>query len=189
MLKKDLRLNYSALREKMAEEAILNSSLSIANQLLKMQIWDRDYYHIFLPIPEKKEIDTSFILSILQGKDKHVVLPKVSQKLFLQHYLLTDSTKLQTSHWGIPEPIDGIEIYASKIDVVFVPLLAFDSKGFRVGYGKGFYDRFISECRTNVIKIGLSLFGAEVNISDVTEHDLRLDYCVTPEKIYSFKSE
>ncbi len=189
MFKKDLRLNFIALREKMAEEAILNASLSIANQLLKMQIWDADYYHIFLSIPEKKEIDTSFILSILQGKDKHVVLPKVYQKQILKHYLLTDSTKLQESPWGIPEPVDGIEIDASKIDIVFIPLLAFDAKGFRVGYGKGFYDRFLSECRTNVIKIGLSLFGATANISDVTEHDLRLDYCVTPEKIYSFKSE
>tara|TARA_R110002167_G_scaffold13570_16_gene56273 strand:- start:14852 stop:15421 length:570 start_codon:yes stop_codon:yes gene_type:complete len=189
MLKKDLRLNYSILRDNMTEEAILNSSLSIANQLLKMPIWNGSYYHIFLPIPEKKEIESSFIMSILQGKDKNVILPKVSGPTTLKHYLLTDSTKLQSSSWGIPEPIDGIKIDPLKLDVVFVPLLAFDVKGNRIGYGKGFYDRFLEECRSDVIKVGLSLFEAEPEFDDISKHDLRLDYCVTPNTIYTFNGD
>ncbi len=187
MLKKELRLNYSILRENTAREALLNSSLSIANQLLKIPIWNATYYHIFLPIFDKKEIDTSFVLSILQGKDKHVVLPKVMNSSQLKHYLLTDNTKLLTSAWGVPEPEDGIEITANILDVVFVPLLAFDKKGNRVGYGKGFYDRFLKECKPDVLKVGLSLFEAESLISDSNSEDVRLDFCVTPEKIYSFK--
>lgn len=187
MLKKDLRLNYSTLRENTAREALLNSSLSIANQLLKAPIWNASYYHIFLPIFDKKEMDTSFILSILQGKDKHVVLPKVVSSTQLKHYLLTDNTKLVTSDWGVPEPEDGIEIPANNLDVVFIPLLAFDEKGNRVGYGKGFYDRFLKECRSDVLKVGVSLFGAEPVISDTNSEDVRLDFCITPEKIYSFK--
>ncbi len=186
MLKKELRLNYSTLRENTAIEALLNASLSIANQLLKVPIWDAGYYHLFLSIFDKKEIDTSFILSILQGKDKHVVLPKVVSSSQLKHYLLTDSTKLITSNWGVPEPEDGIEIATNAIDVVFIPLLAFDNYGNRVGYGKGFYDRFLKECRPDVVKIGLSLFEAEPLISDVNSEDVRLDFCVTPKKIYSF---
>ena len=82
--------------------------------------------------------------------------------------------------------IDGIKIPTSKIEVVFVPLLAFDKKGNRVGYGKGFYDRFLSECNPETIKIGLSFFEPEELIEDVFENDVKLDYCVTPDEVYQF---
>lgn len=75
----------------------------------------------------------------------------------------------------------------SKIDVVFVPLLAYDNKGNRVGYGKGFYDHFLSECREDVVKIGLSFFEPEEAIEDVSATDIRLDYCVTPMTVYNFR--
>lgn len=115
-----------------------------------------------------------------------MLIPKVIGEHTLKHYLLTDSTKLKMSKWGIPEPIDGKEISEKKIDVVFVPLLAYDEKGNRVGYGKGFYDTFLKECQSHVIKIGLSLFEAEETISDIDPHDIRLDYCISPKKVYSF---
>lgn len=73
-----------------------------------------------------------------------------------------------------------------KIDVVFVPLLAFDKTGHRVGYGKGFYDDFLAKCRPQTIKIGLSFFDAEDHIEDIYQGDIPLDYCITPNKIYKF---
>ena len=186
MLKKDLRSHYLNLRDTLPSASILNLSLGIANVALKLPIWQLDYFHIFLSISEKKEVDTSFMLSILQGKDKNVVLPKIEGDGILNHYLLTDSTRLKKNKWNIPEPVDGIEVPTSKIDVVFIPLLAFDLNGNRVGYGKGFYDRFLAQCRSDVKKIGLSLFEAEDIITDCNENDIALDYCVTPKKIYSF---
>ena len=188
MLKKELRFKYAKLRAKISHQSLLNSSLSIANKLLSLPIWDVDYFHLFLPISKKNEVDTSFILSILQGKDKNIVLPKMTSKSNLQHILLTDNTRLLENSWGVPEPTDGIEVPVLKIDVVFVPLLAFDNKGNRVGYGKGFYDNFLSQCRPDTIKIGLSIFAAEKEITDVNENDFPLDYCITPEKIYSFSA-
>jgi len=186
MLKNDLRLKYSELRNDISQQFLLHSSLTIANKLLELPIWQYEYYHIFLPIASKKEVDTSFILSILQGKDKNVLIPKVESKKTLHHYLLTDATKFKISQWEIPEPVDGIEVSEEKIDVVFVPLLAYDKKGNRVGYGKGFYDKFLKACNKNVIKVGLSLLAAEESISDVNPNDIPLNYCITPEKIYSF---
>lgn len=188
MLKKDLRLKYSRLRKTISKESLLNYSLAIANKTLKLPIWNAEYFHIFLPIPEKNELDTTFILSILQGKDKTIVLPKVSGKNRLKHFLLTDSTKLKLSAWGIPEPVDGIELPEAKIDVVFVPLLAFDKTGNRVGYGKGFYDIFLQKCKSDVIKVGLSLFEAEERITDTNAYDIPLDYGVTPNTTYSFST-
>ncbi|MDP2160837.1 MAG: 5-formyltetrahydrofolate cyclo-ligase, partial [Flavobacterium sp.] len=88
--------------------------------------------------------------------------------------------------YGIPEPVDGLEVPVAKIDVVFVPLLAYDKNGHRVGYGKGFYDRFLSECKPTTIKIGLSFFEPEDLIEDVFESDIQLNYCITPQTIYIF---
>ena len=187
MLKKDLRSLYKNRRHALDEKSITDFSLSIANGLLKLPVWSYDYYHIFLPISENKEVDTTFILSILQGKDKNVVLPKVADYNTLQHFLLTDSTRIRKNKWNIPEPIDGIEVPIGKIDVVFMPLLGFDKKGNRVGYGKGFYDAFLGECRNDIIKIGLSMFKVEEElITDTHSNDVPLDYCVTPNKTYSF---
>jgi 5-formyltetrahydrofolate cyclo-ligase len=186
MLKKDLRVKILSLRNSITTEYLSDQSLQLANTLLTLPIWNFSYYHLFLPITEKKEIDTSFILSILQGKDKNIVLPKMADDQNLKHFLLTDSTVIKPNRWGVPEPLDGIEVPIKKIDVVFIPLLAFDTKGNRVGYGKGFYDIFLKECNPDVIKIGLSLFEAEENIDDIAPNDVPLDYCITPNKVYSF---
>ncbi|HSD09120.1 5-formyltetrahydrofolate cyclo-ligase [Flavobacterium sp.] len=187
MLKKELRTKYKALRKELTESEIEQKSLAIANALLPLPIWDKTYFHLFLSINEQKEIDTEFILHLLSGKDKEIIISKSDfESRKMTHFLLTDNTKIKKNQHNIPEPVDGIEVPANKIDVVFVPLLAFDKKGNRVGYGKGFYDKFLSECKPGVIKIGLSFFEAEELISDIFEGDVLLDYCVCPNGVYKF---
>ena len=187
MTKKELRKTYKAHRKDLSENQIEDLSLSISNQLLKLPIWANSFYHIFLAIEEQKEVNTDYILNILSGKDKNILISKSDFKTGnMTHFLLTDSTLIKKNDYNIPEPIAGIEISNDKIEVVFVPLLAFDSLGNRVGYGKGFYDRFLTNCKPETVKIGLSFFGPEVEISDVFESDVRLDYCVTPNKNYAF---
>lgn len=189
MNKNKIRLKYKKLREEVTRDQSEEWSLEIANKLLQIPIWDFSYYHLFLSISEKKEVDTQTILHILQGKDKNVVLSKSDFKSgALTNFLLTDSTIIKKNSWGIPEPISGIEIPPHKIEVVFVPLLAFDQKGSRIGYGKGFYDRFLSQCTGEVVKVGISFFQAEKDLIEVTSLDVPLDYCVTPKKIYNFKN-
>ena len=187
MLKKDLRKKYKELRQGLTPEVIEDKSLAIANRLLLLDIWDKTYYHLFLTIEEHKEIDTEFILQILAGKDKEIVVSKCDfLTVEMTHYLLTDNTKIKKNNYNIPEPVNGLEVPVSKIDVVFVPLLAFDKKGHRVGYGKGFYDRFLTACNPETLKIGLSFFEAEESIEGTSANDIPLDYVVTPEKVYFF---
>lgn len=186
MLKKELRLNYTLFRNKLTKKQLDVASLAIANRLLDLPIWHYTYYHIFLQIPEKKEIDTSYILSVLQGKDKNVIVPKVSGSSKLTNYLLTDNTRFKNNRWNIPEPVDGLEVSAEILEVIFIPLLAFDLNGNRVGYGKGFYDNFLRDCNPDVLKIGLSFFEAVEEITDVHKKDIPLNYCITPEKVYEF---
>nr|WP_222611329.1 5-formyltetrahydrofolate cyclo-ligase [Winogradskyella echinorum] len=171
----------------MSEEQIENDSFAIANQLLKLDVWDKSFYHIFLTIEEQKEINTDYILNILSGKDKNIIISKSNfEDYSMTHYLLTDNTRIKKNDYNIPEPVDGIEIQTSQLEVVFIPLLAFDKVGNRVGYGKGFYDRFLANCKLETIKIGLSFFEPENETFEATEDDIRLDYCVTPEEVFQF---
>lgn len=187
MTKAELRKKYKSLRKALSIDDIENYSLNIANQLLKLDIWDKSVYHIFLTIEEQKEINTEYILNILAGKDKNIVISKSNFEDFsMTHYLLTDSTTIKKNNFNIPEPVDGIPITSEQIEVVFVPLLAFDKTGNRVGYGKGFYDRFLKQCKPETIKIGLSFFEAETKNFEAFDSDVRLDYCVTPCEVSRF---
>lgn len=187
MDKSSLRKKYRLLRNELSIETIERHSLAIANQLLTLDIWNKTYYHVFLTIEEKKEADTLFILHILAGKGKEIVVSKSDfDSLSMTHFLVTDTTKFQKNCYNIPEPTAGLEVPVTKIEVVFVPLLAFDKLGNRVGYGKGFYDKFLSHCNPETIKIGVSFFETEDFIDDISEEDIKLDYCITPEKCYNF---
>lgn len=187
MDKKTLRQKYKEKRQQLTKQEIEEKSLAIANNLLRLDIWDKTYFHLFLPIVEQKEVDTEFILQILVGKDKEIVVSKSDfDTREMSHFLLTDNTKILKNEYNIPEPVNGLPVPTDMIDVVFVPLLAYDNKGNRVGYGKGFYDKFLSQCKPDVIKIGLSFFEPEEQIDDVLETDVKLNFMSTPNNILKF---
>jgi 5-formyltetrahydrofolate cyclo-ligase len=185
--KKELRTVYKALRQQLTEEEIAQKSVEIANRVLALPIWEKQLYHVFLPISRHHEVNTEYLLHLLAGKDKEVAIPKSDfETRQMAHFLLTDDTNFKINDYGIPEPANGEEIRVIDIDVVFVPLLAFDESGNRIGYGKGFYDNFLAKCNVNTLKIGLSFFEAVAPWEDVFESDVKLDYCVTPHKTYVF---
>jgi 5-formyltetrahydrofolate cyclo-ligase len=191
MFKKEIRLKYKELRSSLSENQMEELSLAIANEVLLLPIWEKTYFHVFLPIQEQKEVNTEYILHLLSGKDKEICVSKSDfETRKMTHYLLTDNTKIKKNVYNIPEPVDcpdaSVEVSSNKIEVVFIPLLAYDINGNRVGYGKGFYDKFLAECNPNTIKIGLSIFEPEELISDINTSDVQLNYCVTPNKTFKF---
>ena len=185
LTKSALRRTFLKKRRALSSQKHVDMSFAIANNCLKLPIWHLDYYHLYLPIKAKAEIDTTLILTLLQGKDKQVILPRIKGSE-LEHILLTDVTKLKTNTLGIAEPEKGIKISPEQIDVIFLPLLAWDKSGNRLGYGKGFYDNFLSLCKTNTIKVGLSFFDPVDKIVDIRSEDIRMDFCVNPEGIKKF---
>ena len=185
MNKIEARKKYFKLREKLDNEQLVSKSISIANNALNLPIWGFNFFHIFLSIQNKFEVDTTPIINILIGKDKEILISKSDfNNLSMKSYIFNEETLLKKNKYGIPEPINGKE-FKENIDVIFIPLLAYDMKGNRVGYGKGFYDRFLSTQKNNIIKVGLSFFGPEETV-EKKEFDQSLDYCVTPEKVFSF---
>ncbi len=146
--------------------------------------------HSFLPILSKKEVDTWLIIDRIRREYPHIriSIPKVNGKTGeLENFYFEGLHQLATNEWGIQEPKQGIPTESEKIDLVLVPLLAFDQSGHRVGYGKGYYDKFLIKCRLNCKKIGLSLFTAEDKIADTNNSDIALNQCITPTQIFNFK--
>lgn len=93
---------------------------------------------------------------------------------------------LQKGGHGTEIPAEPVPVSPLAIDLVLVPLLAYDQRGYRAGYGGGYYDRFLSRCRPDVRKIGVSFFGPIPRLDDVWHGDIRLDACLTPTRLQSF---
>ncbi|HEV7701416.1 MAG TPA: 5-formyltetrahydrofolate cyclo-ligase [Pyrinomonadaceae bacterium] len=145
--------------------------------------------HTFIRAPSKHEIDTSRIYYRLwkDRADIETYAPRIASKTGeMESVFFHAASDLTENRWGIREP-DGEQIaQPSDFDVVLVPLLAFDTKGHRVGYGKGYYDRLLAACRSACLKVGLCAFEAEAQIDDIHAGDVRLDLCLTPNETIRF---
>ena len=187
--KSELRNTYSLKRKNLSDYQINKRSILISKKLLDIPIWDKEFYHIFLTSKKNNEIETKFILSMLAQKNKKVVVPRLIDLNNLEHILLTQQTILKENSYGIPEPqkYNDKIIFPQELDVIIVPLYVFDLNGNRVGYGKGYYDRFLKNCRDDVIKIGISLFEPVKSISDISINDIALNYAITSNSIFNFQ--
>lgn len=186
MHKRQLRKQYLEKRSVLADKERSAYSTKICSQFIDLIGTESQVIHIFLPIEEKGEISTKEIISFLWENGREVVVPVMD---FESNGLITKSLTMDSriikNQWGVPEPIDG-EVFSDKIDLVIAPLLAFDKLGYRVGYGKGYYDRFLATLIELPTIVGLSFFPPVPAIEDVTSHDIKMDYCITPEKTFSF---
>lgn len=144
--------------------------------------------HVFLPMDGRREPDTWPIVERVKREFPHIrlIVPKAKGNGVLEHYYFEGLHQLKNNVWGIPEPTQGVPAEINKIDMVLVPLLAFDEKGHRVGYGKGYYDRFLKQVRRDCKKIGLSMFPPIDRIEDADKLDVAMTGCVTPDGYFEF---
>jgi 5-formyltetrahydrofolate cyclo-ligase len=173
-----------------AEYECLNTAL--LERLKALFNWQSiTYIHVFLPILRQREPDLRPLLDFIRQEVPalKVMVPKVKDAS-LEHYYLLPGMELQMSPWGVPEPLDTAPLVApselENIDLVLVPLLAFDRCGRRVGYGKGYYDTFLSSL-PHALRVGLSLLPPLEKIEDIEPHDVPLHLVVTPAQVYDFR--
>lgn len=190
LTKKQLRAVFKERRKSLdseVEQALNAALLAQAQQF----VWSGlDYLHLFLPIRKFREPDTFQLADWIREvyPEIQLVISKSDlQSNLLDHYLWEKDHILEVNRWGIEEPKGGEVINPQQLDAVIVPLLAFDKGGNRVGYGKGFYDRFLIACRPDCLIIGLSFFEAVEKIADVEPTDIPLDFCITPSTIWKFR--
>lgn len=189
MNKLELRKLIIEKRESLSIEQRCALLQQVIDHLNEFDFSSINIVHIYLPIKKKNEIDTFPIIRFLKliAPNIKVVIPKSDFNTFeMINVLYDDNTILTENDYGIWEPVDGEVVANEQIDMVICPLLSFDKRGYRVGYGKGFYDRFLSKCRKDVIKIGLSYFEPEEKIEDTNEMDVSLNFAISPLRLWKF---
>ncbi len=188
MTKVEIRSEYLKLRLNLSIEKYesLNQNLS-DNFFSKVDLSSVKTLHTFLPIIAKREPDTWLIIERLKKDfpEIRISVPKVEHNKLISFYFEGEK-QLEKNKWGILEPAFGEITPTEKIDLVIVPLLAFDNKGNRVGYGKGFYDQFLSECSVGCKKIGLSFFEPIQGSIPIDAHDIPMQAAVTPSQLFAF---
>lgn len=186
MLKAEIR--KQALKERLLLSDTEYESLceALLNEFKSLDFSQIKTLHIFLPITEKKEPNTFLLIEWLNKNHPEIkiIVPKADfETALMTNHEYLGVGDLKKNLYNILEPQKG-NLHEGEVDLVLIPLLAFDKQGYRVGYGKGFYDRFLQDI--NAQKIGLSLYPAIEKIDDVNEHDIRLDFCITPTEIIKF---
>lgn len=190
LTKRDIRKAYLERRLNLPEQDMQQLNAQLLQHCRQLDYSAYRLAHVFLPITEKREADTYALVSWLRQTQPSLqwALPRANLDTGeMQHFLWQPHTVLVKNRYGIPEPAGGTEVMPAEIDLVFVPLLAFDLRGQRVGYGKGMYDRFLQQCRPGVATIGLSLFEPVEMIADADSRDVPLQTVITPHTIYEFK--
>jgi 5-formyltetrahydrofolate cyclo-ligase len=186
MTKAELRRKYLAEQRSISPQDRAAKSGAISDLLFaSFDLTLAKYLHLFLPIEKFNEVDTRLILEKVwkEYPRAQTVVPRVDfetgEMLNLKH---RHDTELSKNVWDIDEPTHDEFVDTQSIDMVLVPGLCFDRQLHRVGYGKGFYDRFLKTCRADCLKIGLSYFEPVEKI-DVHEGDVELDFVITPERV------
>ncbi|GAA4367996.1 5-formyltetrahydrofolate cyclo-ligase [Hymenobacter saemangeumensis] len=196
LLKSNLRVTSLQRRLALSSGDVARRSDKLRERLFRefpVNAWQ--WLHLFLPLDKQNEPDTWNIVRWVWGEQLplRLAVPVVQpDRVSLKHYELTPEGQLRANRWGIeepvPDPINAPEVLPTQLDAVLVPLLAVDAAGHRVGYGGGFYDRFLAQCRPDTQLIGLNLLNdAPVRgIADVLTTDVPLHACITPDRVWRF---
>jgi len=189
MTKDQLRKIFIQKRNQLSQVEYEDLNQRLLQQFQKLDFNGIKCIHMFLPIQKRKEPDTLLIRDWLKTNhpDIKIVYPKTN---FANHTMLSfvDDADLviENNGFDIPEPTSGNQVDATEIDLILIPLLAFDKAGYRAGYGKGFYDRFMVTCKPGTQFVGVSFFEPVDEITDLNEFDIKMHQCITPDGICDF---
>lgn len=190
MTKKELRNVYRQKRLDISEQERIKLDDLLLIQFQKLHLPDAEVLLTYYPMPHTAEPDTHIFSRYL-----HHMVPGLQtaypvtdfSTATMNAFAVTDDTDFVENAFRIAEPVSSNFVNANRVDIVFVPMLICDAQGNRVGYGKGFYDRYLAQCRQDVIKIGFSYFEPIEAVADAHEFDIPLSYCITPKRIYEFE--
>ncbi len=189
MNKKELRKSFREKRGELTapQRAKLDDLLLI--QLQTVELPFTKTLLSYWPIEDNNEPNTHLFTDYLEFKNPGLIVAYPRTDFFMQEMVAISTnaeTDFERNEFNIYEPVDGDLVSADEIDMILVPLLAYDKQGNRVGYGKGFYDKFLADCRKDCIKLGFSYFEPIDEITDKADFDVPLNLCITPQSVYVF---
>ena len=189
MLKKEIRKIFKQKRDEITPSQKMKWDDLILIHFQTVELPFLDTVLSFYSIEENMEVNSFILTDYLHFRNPalRVAYPKMDiATTTMTAIACTADAAFETNQFGITEPVSNDVIPHVEIDLVIVPLLAIDKAGHRVGYGKGYYDRYLSECREDCLKIGVSYFEPIDVIDDAAEFDIPLDLCITPQEVYVF---
>ena len=192
MTKKELRGQLLAARKKLGLDSAQQQSQALLDQFREnIAVAQGARVHLFRSLAKSNEVRTDVFFDWFHKDrpDLELVLPRVVPgKKDLDHHLYRKDDTLVSSRWGIEEPLETApRVSPKEIDLVLVPLLAFDLRGFRIGYGGGFYDRFLAQVSSDCRTVGLSFEeGLREEPLPTDAFDVPLQMVLTPSKIFRF---
>ena len=176
MLKNHIRKKIIKLRE-VKNKKNLQVKINLISKVLKSKNKILGGY-----FPVNCEVDTFQLMRVLKQKKFKLSLPVVSSKFDMNFYLWDFNEPLSVNKYGIPEPKLKKKVVP---EVLLIPMVAFDTKLNRLGYGGGYYDRFLKKNeKNNIIKIGLAIECQKVKKLPTNSFDKKMDYILTEKKLY-----
>ncbi|MDB4088524.1 5-formyltetrahydrofolate cyclo-ligase [Flavobacteriales bacterium] len=186
MTKQEIRKEYLSKRKELETQFVKIESLKISDILTQNFKLEGKTVHCFIPIAKNNEVDTWLLIDRIMENGKVVISKSNFKDNTLSHFYFEKETQLALSKFDILEPVGAKSCPIDELDIVLIPLLTFAANGYRVGYGGGFYDRFITELPEKTQLIGLSLFEPIDEIKDLNTFDKKMHVCITPKEIFYF---
>ncbi|MAO64797.1 MAG: 5-formyltetrahydrofolate cyclo-ligase [Balneola sp.] len=182
--KQALRNRVLSDRKEMPEQDWRERSLAILRSLESTEFFKKaDSVHTYVSMNQRREVGTDQLIETLLESDKRVVVPVTNfSDHSLTHIVLHSFGELITNKWGVREPEkEQDEVQPENLDLIIVPMAAGDRKGNRLGYGQGFYDRFLEQ--TMGMKVGLVFSDFLFDKIPAEEFDVKLDVIITEEEL------
>lgn len=189
MLKVNIRKDYLEKRKQLSTAELQEKTALITEKFDKLNLPAKHQLLSYYPLNSQNEFDVVIPETMLKKKSPGISIawPKLGiDEITMEAIQLNKDTLFVKNRYNILEPLDGEKVQPELIDLIFIPLIAFDEKGYRVGYGKGYYDRYLSRCRPDLIKIGFSFFEAVGSLNDIHQFDIPLNFCISPTRVYEF---
>jgi 5-formyltetrahydrofolate cyclo-ligase len=191
--KSELRKLYLEKRAELSANEVVSMSMAVADMFFfTVNVAAIRNLHCYLPIDRFNEPDTKLIFERVWQEFPEIItsVPRIDYTTGeLASVVYSSTCPVVQNKWGLSEPEGGTVLHPEAIDLAIVPLLCFDERGFRVGYGKGYYDRFLAKCRPNCLKVGLSFFPPVDEIEELHENDVPVDLFITPQDVYRRDAE
>ncbi len=179
MLKKHIRKRIIKARE-IKNKNNLKVKFSLLREELKKKIFKDKIIGSYYPV--NFEADTFQLMKMFKQKGYKLSLPVISSKYDMNFYTWNLNDPLHVNKYGIPEPKSKIKVIPS---ILLIPMVAYDKRLNRLGYGGGYYDRFLEKYeKKNILKIGLAITCQEVKKLPTNNFDKKMDYILTEKKLY-----
>lgn len=181
--KERVRASLLERRENLSPTRYRSGSDRVLSRLRKLKTFrTAATIHTYVSMNDRGEPDTRPLLKEMLSAGRNVVVPVMQPPSgMLRHLRLEAIEDLRPNSWGVPEPSDGKEVPPETFDLVIVPMVGGDLHCNRMGYGKGYYDRFLSEVECPAV--GLLFEECLVEELPVDSFDVRLDMIVTDRRV------